>query len=128
MYACGGAAFDFQLAGQAECRHAVDQAEIDGFGVAALLAATARATPNTSAAVARWMSSPSLNACSRFGVAGKVRHDAQLDLRIIGRNQLVAGRRDECLADAAAFGGAHRIFCRFGSLLASRPVLATACA
>ncbi|MCY1350547.1 hypothetical protein D9M69_367830 [compost metagenome] len=35
-------------------------------------------------------------------------HDAQLDLRVVGRQQLVAPGRDEGLADAPALGGADR--------------------
>ena len=35
-------------------------------------------------------------------VAGQVRHDAQLDLRVVRRQQHMAGRRDERLADAPA--------------------------
>src|SRR5690606_23609918 len=41
-------------------------------------------------------------------VAGQVRHDAQLDLRVVGRKQLVAGRCDEGLADTPALLGTHR--------------------
>jgi hypothetical protein len=41
-------------------------------------------------------------------IARQVRHDAQLDLRIVGRQQQVAGRRDEGLADAPALGRADR--------------------
>ena len=41
-------------------------------------------------------------------VAGQVRHDPKLDLRVVGGEQLEARRRDERLADAAAFGGADR--------------------
>ena len=42
------------------------------------------------------------------GILRDVRHDAQLDLRVIGRHDPVARRRDERLADAAALGGADR--------------------
>ena len=42
-----------------------------------------RATPNTFDAVVVWMSSPFRNASVR-PVAREVRHDAQLDLRIVG--------------------------------------------
>ncbi len=35
-------------------------------------------------------------------VARQVRHDPQLDLRVVGRQQHVARRRDERLPDAAA--------------------------
>ncbi len=42
------------------------------------------------------------------GVFRQVRHDPQFDLRIIGRDEDVIGRRDEGLANAAALRGAHR--------------------
>ena len=42
------------------------------------------------------------------GVAGQVRHDAQLDLRVVRGDDLPALRRDERLADAPAFLGADR--------------------
>jgi hypothetical protein len=79
-----------------------------------------------------------------------MRHDAQLDLRRVGRQDDAARRRDECLPDTPAFSGADRMtlpggatnasrirrpsavrigmFCRLGSFDASRPVTATACA
>ena len=41
-------------------------------------------------------------------VAGEVRHDPELDLRVIGGDQYVPGRRDERLADAPAFGRPDR--------------------
>ena len=36
-----------------------------------------------------------------------MRHDAQLDLRIVGREERVPWSRDERFADAPAFAGAH---------------------
>ena len=42
------------------------------------------------------------------GVARKVRHDAQLDLRVVRRNQDMAWRRHEGLPDAASFRRADR--------------------
>ncbi|MNL21797.1 hypothetical protein D3C87_1431030 [compost metagenome] len=41
-------------------------------------------------------------------VPGKVGHDPQLDLRIVRRQQFVAGRGHESLANAPPLGGAHR--------------------
>ena len=64
--------------------------------------------PNTSAAVAWWMSVIAGEGAQQACVAGQVRHDAQLDLRIVRRQQHVARRRDEGLADAPAFGRADR--------------------
>ncbi len=54
------------------------------------------------------MSRPAWNACSERRVARQVRHDPQLDLRIVGRYEHVPRGRDERLADAPAFGRAHR--------------------
>ena len=54
------------------------------------------------------MSSPSRNACFSAGNVGDVGEQPQLDLRIVGRHQLVAGRGDEGAADLAAVLGAHR--------------------
>jgi hypothetical protein len=52
--------------------------------------------------------------------------DAQLDLRIIERDQHLAGLGDEGLPNAPPFLGADGMFCRFGSVEASRPVFAPA--
>ena len=41
-------------------------------------------------------------------VPGQVRHDAQLDLRVVGREQHVSRRSDEGLPDAAPFGRTDR--------------------
>ena len=54
------------------------------------------------------MSSPSRNACFSDGNVGDLGQQPQLDLRIVRRHQLVAGRRDEGAADLAAVLGAHR--------------------
>ena len=42
------------------------------------------------------------------GVAREMRHDPELDLRVVGGYQAVIGRRDERLANAASFGFADR--------------------
>ena len=45
------------------------------------------------------------------GIAGQMRHDAHLDLRVVGGQQAAVGLRgvgDEDLADAATGFGAHR--------------------
>ena len=54
------------------------------------------------------MSSPSRNACFSTGNVGDLGEQPQLDLRIVRRHQLVAGRGDEGAADLAAVLGAHR--------------------
>jgi hypothetical protein len=43
-----------------------------------------------------------------------MRHDPQLDLRIVGGDQAVIRRRDEGLPDAAAFGLADRNVLQIG--------------
>src|SRR5690606_40308829 len=48
-------------------------------------------------------------------VARQVRHDAQLNLRIIGGDDAVTRWRDECLPDASTFGGADRKSTRLNS-------------
>ena len=47
-------------------------------------------------------------------VARQVSHDAQLDLRIVGRHQHMSGRRDEGLTDAPALGRAYRYVLQIG--------------
>ena len=63
----------------------------------------------------RKLPAPCANGCLRRGgrprperVLGKMRQDAQLDLRIVGGKQHAARRRDERGADFAAQLGAHR--------------------
>ena len=50
-----------------------------------------------------------------------VRHDAQLDLRVIGRHDVAARRRDERLADAAPFRGADRDVLQVGVVAREPP-------
>ena len=60
------------------------------------------------------MSWPSWNACSSAGILRQVRHDAQLDLRIVGGDEHVSRRRDERLANAPSFRRAHRDVLQIG--------------
>ena len=95
------------MGGQAKGRHAVDEAEVDDLGHAALVgddfiqrhAEHLGGGGGVDVAVFG-------KGGQQAGVVGQVRHDAQFDLRIIGRHQHMPGRRDEGLADAAALGGA----------------------
>ncbi len=83
-----GAAFDVELPRQTEGRHAVDQTEVDGLGGAALLAAhlIERQTEHLRGGGAVNVAALGEGAQQR-GIAGQVRHDAQFDLRVIGRQQ-----------------------------------------
>jgi hypothetical protein len=55
-----------------------------------------------------------------------VRHDAQLDLGVVGGDDAVAGPGDEGLADLAPLLGADRDVLQVGVLDDSRPVAVTA--
>ena len=72
--------------------------------------------PKTSAAVAWWMSLSLAKALQQAFVLREVRHDAQLDLRIVRRQQHVALGRDECLTDAPPLGRAYRDVLQVGIL------------
>src|SRR5262249_41593704 len=64
------------------------------------LVSVARSLPSTSAAVAAWMSSPPrLERLAQLRLAGDVGEDPQLDLRVVGRDQLVPRLGDEGRAD-----------------------------
>ena len=65
-------------------------------------------TPNISDAVMAWMSTPSAKACLQLRDVGDMGEHAQLDLAVVGRDQLVALVGDEGGADLAAFRGADR--------------------
>jgi hypothetical protein len=56
--------------------------------------------------VALWISSPLGEGVEQALVPGQVGHDAQLDLGVVRRHQLVAGFGHEGLADAPPFGAA----------------------
>src|SRR5206468_12453388 len=105
----GGAALDAQVLGKAEGTHAVDQAEVDDLGVAALLALHffRRQAEDLGSGGAVDVLAGRERAQHRL-VARDVGHDAQLDLRVVGRYDHFARRGDEGFADAAAFGGAYR--------------------
>jgi hypothetical protein len=51
---------------------------------------------------------PALERRDQPGIAGKVRHHPQLDLRVVGADQHRARRRDERLSNPAAALGSHR--------------------
>ena len=65
-------------------------------------------TPNISDAVMAWMSRPSAKALRELRDVGDVGQHAQLDLAVVGRDQLVPALGDEGRADLAALLGADR--------------------
>ena len=73
------------------------------------------------------MSSSRGEGLAEGGVLGEVGQHAQLDLRVVGGQQLPAGLAPATKAERISRPSAVRIgmFCRFGSLELSRPVAAT---
>ena len=105
----GLAARDVQLARKAEGAHAVDEAEVDGFGVAALFATDGFGRDAEDFGGGRPVDVVATRkGGEQAGVGGEVRHDAQLDLGVVGGEYLPAVFRDEGAADAAAGFAAHR--------------------
>ena len=102
-------AIDTDLFGQTKGTHAVDQAEVDGLGAAALvggdlLQVHAEYLGSGCAVHIEIMA----EGVQQTGILCQMRHDPQLDLRVVRRQQFVALWRDKGLANAAAFGGADR--------------------
>ena len=88
-----GGALDAELAGEPECRHAVDQAEVDHLGVAPLLGIDRRGLEAENFRRGRAMDVLARGErLEQACVLRDVRHDAQLDLRIVGGDDLAAGR------------------------------------
>ena len=86
--------------GEAEGGDAVDDAEIDRLRLAAQVAPSSRSsgTPNIAEAVAAWMSMPLREGLLQLRDVGDMREQPQLDLAVIGRDDLVArpARRRPC--------------------------------
>lgn len=59
-------------------------------------------------------------------IFAEVCHDAQLYLRVVGREELAAGVGDERLADFLPSSSRTGMFCRLGLLELRRPVAVTA--
>ncbi len=102
-------AADVDLLGQAESAHAVDQAEVDRLGAASLVVADLlqRHAEHLGSGGAVHVEVV-LESVQQTGILRQMSHDAQLDLRVVGREQLVARRRDEGLANTPALSGADR--------------------
>jgi phosphoglycolate phosphatase len=103
------AALDAELARQAERGHAVDQAEVDGLGGAPLLTADLlrRQTEDLGGGGAMDIFAGAEGGEQAL-VAGQMRHDAQLDLRIVRGQHPAARLGHEGAADAPALVAADR--------------------
>src|SRR5690606_3776531 len=103
------AALDAELTRQAERRHAVDQAEVDRLRGAALIGGGL--VQRHAEDLGRGRAMDTLARGDRRAqalVPGQVRHEPELDLRVIRGDEPVAGCGDERLPDLAAFGRADR--------------------
>ena len=97
-----------RLLRQAERREAVDDAEVDDLGGAAMLGGLRhRADAENFLRGARVDVLAGAKGFDQHGVFGKMREDAQLDLRVVGGEQRPAGFGDEGGANLAAEFGAH---------------------
>ncbi len=104
-----GRTFDAEIASEAECTHSIDQAEVDYLCVAALFAGHVGRHNAEYLGGGRTMNVFAIGkGTQHVGVFRQMRHDAQLDLRVISRHDDATGRRDERFANTPAFGGTDR--------------------
>ena len=105
----GLAALDAELAREPERRHSVDQSEVDGLRGTPLLGADLVRRHAEDLGSRRLVDVPVLGEGPQQAlVPGEVRHDAQLDLRVVGRDQQVILRGHESLPDPPSLGRANR--------------------
>ena len=90
--------------GQPKRRHAIDQAKVNGFGLASLivihgLKGNIKDFGRGGTVNIELMSKRMEQSC----IAGEVRHDSQFNLRVIGRDNLAAQWRNEGLTNTPPF-------------------------
>ena len=118
----GRGVVDAQVLGQTVAAHAVNQAEVDHLGIAALLARdlvggdTKNLGSRRSVHVQTFVES-----AQQGGVLAQVRHDAQLDLAVVGAGDHMAWRRDERLAHTTALCGFHGDVLQIGFVARKSP-------
>ena len=87
MNCCAARALDAELLREPERAHPVDQSEVDGLDVAALVGRDVRERNAEDLGGGRPVDVRAFVECpDERGIRGQVRHDPQLDLRIIGRH------------------------------------------
>ena len=102
-----GLLVDAELRGEAEGRDAVDDAEVDGLGAGAGLFAHGGGVDLEDLGGGEGVDVfAGAVGVEEERVLREVRHEAELDLRVVGGHEQVAGRGDEGGADFAADGGA----------------------
>ena len=102
-------ATDIQLFAETKSRHAIDQAKIDRLGRSTFLGAyfIQGGPENFRGGCAMHIQSLGKSIEQAF-VGRQVRHDTQLDLGVIQRQNLTTRWRHESFADASPLGGTHR--------------------
>ena len=94
---------------QSPRRDAVDDPEIDGLGLVALVPGNILGAPAEDLGSDGGVDVQSPVECvEKAGILRQMGKDAQLDLRIVGTQQDMARRRVECLADLATLLAPHR--------------------
>ena len=102
-------AWNIELARKAECAHAVNQAEVDRLRAAALFAADALQRQTKDLCRRRAVDIlPFRKRGQQALVAGKMRHDAQFNLRVVSRDNEIIFRSNKRLTDTPPFFVAHR--------------------
>ena len=102
-------ALDAELLRETERAHAVDEPEIHRLDVATLFRRDFGQGNGEDLRRGRAMDVGAIaERAHERGVARKMRHDPQLDLRIVGGHDTMPRRRDERLADPTPLGRAHR--------------------
>ncbi|CRI63432.1 hypothetical protein THIOKS11320081 [Thiocapsa sp. KS1] len=100
---------DAELLGEPEGGHAVDKTEVDRLGRAALLPGDRLGCKAEDLGGGRAMDiEPAREGREQTLVAREMRHDPQLDLRVVGGEQEVSRLGDEGAADPATLVGADR--------------------
>lgn len=118
----GGGVVNAQGFGQAEGAHAVDEAEVDDFGVAALFAADLRGVQAEHFGGGGAVHVDTfVKGFEQGRVAAEVGHDAQLDLRVVGAGNDAARRGHEGFAHFATFGGADGDVLQVGLVAGQAP-------
>jgi hypothetical protein len=106
---------DAQLFPKPERRHSVYQTEVDCLRRAAFIVGDGIRFDAEYFGSGRTMNVSVLRErCQQTGVLRKMRHDPQLDLRVIRGKQPVPRRRNECLPDTSSLGCANRNILQVG--------------
>ena len=106
---------DSKILGQTECGHAINQSEIDHFGITTLLRSnTLRGGPEYFCGRCTVHVLTFVEGAQQGFIFAEMRHDPQFDLRIIGRDNRPSGRGNKRFTNASALGRADRNVLQIG--------------